>query len=61
MCRIKDCERYPFDRGLCLDHYRDALAPEKPKRKTRKKKVDAVEVLTTDATDVAEERTDEEK
>lgn len=60
MCRIEGCERHEFNHGLCLDHTKNPDAPVKKKR-TRRKKVDAVEVLTTDATEVAEERTDEEK
>lgn len=60
MCRVEECERHEFNKGLCLPHYKEAIAPveEKPKRKSRKKKVDNEEVITTDATEVVEERND---
>lgn len=60
MCNVEECKRQEFNFGLCLDHLRVFLNPE-PVRKTRTKKIDTVEVLTTDATDVAEERNDTEE
>lgn len=59
MCNVENCERHEYDYGLCLPHlkekyslstYEKAGAPveeEKPKPR-RKKKVDALEVETTD-------------
>lgn len=53
MCRIEDCDRHTFDRGLCLTHLKEALNPTpKRRRKSRKKKVDAAELMTTDSTEV---------
>lgn len=60
MCRIEGCERHELWGGMCLTHLREELAP-KPKRKRRTKKVDAVELLTTDAVDSNEERNDDDK
>lgn len=63
MCKHENCERHEYDYGLCLPHlkekyslstYEKADAPveeTKPKR-TRKKKVDAVEVVTNDETEM---------
>ncbi len=61
MCKRKDCDGYPFNHGLCLQHYKKELGVVKPKPKRRKrtKKVDAVEVVTTDAVDAPEVRADE--
>lgn len=62
MCKIKDCERHVFDRGLCLPHLKavvfaadvdaavasiEATEARMPKR--RRKKIDAVEVVTADS------------
>jgi len=58
MCKKEKCERHEFDYGLCLAHLKEEFAPVQPKRRTRKKKVDAVELVTTDATEIKEERTD---
>jgi len=61
MCKVDKCDGYPFNNGLCLQHYKEALGVVKPKAKRRKrtKKVDAVEVTTTDAVDVTEKRNEE--
>lgn len=56
MCRIEGCERHQFSNdGLCLTHTKDIDAPVEKKR-TRKKKVDAVEVETNDDTTELETR-----
>lgn len=55
-CSIEDCTRHALWGGFCRDHLINPDAPVQ-KKKTRKKKIDAVEVLTTDA-DANEERTD---
>lgn len=55
MCRIEDCERHELWGGLCLDHLREKYAPQ-PQRKSRKKKVDNIEVVTTDETTEQETR-----
>lgn len=57
MCKIDGCERHVLWNEMCLPHLKEALAP-KPKRKRRTKKVDAVELLTTDAVESNEERND---
>jgi hypothetical protein len=54
MCRRDKCERTEFDFGLCLDHLKEEVFGVKTKR--RKKKVDAVEVITTDDTATLEVR-----
>lgn len=65
MCRIRNCKRHEYDRGLCLTHLREALEAGvsyadasnwSPKDTRKKAKVDAVEVLTTDAPVELEER-----
>lgn len=66
MCKIEDCERHEFDRGMCLPHrkeyllYKDIAEREEEKPKRRRKKIDAVEVVTADA-DINEERNDTEE
>jgi len=55
MCSKNNCERHELWGGLCLDHLKEKFAP-KPKRRSRKKKVDAVEVETTDETSEMETR-----
>lgn len=55
MCSKKNCERHELWGGLCLTHLKEAYAPVAPKRR-RKKKVDAVEVTTTDAVEEVETR-----
>ena len=64
MCSKDKCERHEFDYGLCLDHLREkwlgdgtlVVEQTKPKRKSRKKKVDAEVVTTTDETSELEVR-----
>jgi hypothetical protein len=53
MCKIEKCDRTEFDFGLCLDHLKEKVFGVKTKakpRKSRKTKVDAVEVVTADDT-----------
>ena len=61
MCKRKYCKEEAFDaRDLCLPHLKASLGlgpePATPKRKSRKKVVDNEELLTTDDTDLQEER-----
>ena len=44
-----------------MDHLKESLGVDQPKRKRRTKKVDAVELLTTDADAPVEERIDDDK
>ena len=65
MCNHENCERHEYDYGLCLPHLKEKFSlvsfeVAKPKRKSRKKKVDAVEVETTDAPVEIEERSSED-
>lgn len=66
MCKTKDCDRHEFDYGLCLVHLKEKwlkdgtlvveTAPVAPKRKSRKKKVDAEVVTINDNTEELETR-----
>ena len=61
MCKHEKCERHEYDYGLCLPHLKEKFGlveyeVAKPKRKSRKKKVDAAEVVTNDETAELETR-----
>lgn len=58
MCRLEKCDRHEFDHGLCLPHLKAALGikDKTTKRKSRKRKVDAEEVVVNDDTNVLETR-----
>lgn len=55
MCKIDKCERHELWGGYCLPHLKEALGVKdatNKKRGGRKKKVDALEVVTTDETEM---------
>lgn len=61
MCKRDDCERHEYDYGYCLPHLKEEFGlvsyeVRKPKSKSRKAKVDAEVVVTTDETEVVETR-----
>lgn len=64
MCKKDDCDRHEYDYGYCLPHLKEAwqkdgtlvIEEAKPKRKSRKKKVDAETVVTNDETTELETR-----
>lgn len=66
-CGVEDCTRHPLWGGLCRDHLIIAIGrqtftkPRKPRKKAAKKKIDAADVLTTDATEQVETRKDDDK
>lgn len=65
MCVVEKCDRHEIWGGRCLPHLKEHLevvdATTKPKRKSRKKKIDAEEILVNDETTEMEVRTNESR